>query len=105
MILDRFSLKGQVAIVTGASTGLGQGMSFALADAGAAVVGVDYVDMSETETRIESIGGRFLGIVADLMSIEPITGIIDKTIGEFSKLNILVNNAGIIRRVDILDFG
>lgn len=49
-ILDKFSLAGKVAIVTGASTGLGQGMCLGLAEAGANVVGVDYVDMPETKT-------------------------------------------------------
>ncbi len=105
MIRDRFSLDGQVAIVTGASTGLGQGMSCALAEAGANVVGVDYVEMTETEKRVAAVGRRFLGIVADLLSIDPIAMIVDKTVGAFGKINILVNNAGIIRREDLINFG
>ncbi len=104
MILDKFKLDGKVAIVTGASTGLGQGMAIALAEAGADIVGVDYVPCTETKQKIESIGRRFLEIQADLMTIEPINMIIEKTIQEFGKLDILVNNAGIIRRCDAIDF-
>ncbi len=104
MILDLFKLDGMVAIVTGASTGLGQGMSIALAEAGAHVVGVDYVEMPETEERIKAVGKEFLGIQANLLSIEPINGIIEKAVARFGKVDILVNNAGIIRRADAIEF-
>lgn len=104
MILDKFKLDGKVAIVTGSSTGLGQGISLALAEAGAFVVGVDYVESTETKRQIEGMGGRFLEIVADLMSIAPIPGIVSKTLTAFGRLDILVNNAGIIRREDSIDF-
>ncbi len=103
-ILDKFSLKGKVAIVTGSSTGLGQGMSVAMAEAGAKVVGVDYVDSPDTKAKIEKAGGAFHGIVANLMSVEPCQTIIDETVKVFGKVDILVNNAGIIRRADIIDF-
>ena len=66
-ILDKFSLAGKVAIVTGASTGLGQGMCLGLADAGADVVGVDYVDMPETKAQVEALGKKFYGIKKDLI--------------------------------------
>lgn len=104
MILDKFSLKGKVAIVTGASTGLGQGMAVAMAEAGADIVGVDYVEMPETVENIKAIGRRFLGIKANLLGLEPIEGIIKQTVEAFGKLDILVNNAGIIRRCDAIDF-
>jgi 2-dehydro-3-deoxy-D-gluconate 5-dehydrogenase len=104
MILDKFKLDGKVAIVTGSSTGLGQGISLAFAEAGADVVGVDYVESTETKKIIEGMGRRFLEIKADLMSIEPIPGIIARTLETFGHLDILVNNAGIIRRQDAVDF-
>lgn len=103
-ILEKFSLKGKVAIVTGASTGLGQGICLGLAGAGANIVGVDYVEMPETKKMIENLGMKFLGIQANLLSIEPINGIIEEALNAFGKIDILVNNAGIIRREDALDF-
>ncbi|UZQ86429.1 2-dehydro-3-deoxy-D-gluconate 5-dehydrogenase KduD [Thermoclostridium stercorarium] len=104
MILDQFKLDGKVAIVTGASRGLGQGMAVALAEAGADIVGVSSGDMSETRKKVEETGRKFLEIQADLRSIEPIDEIIKKTVDTFGKLNILVNNAGIIRRTDAVDY-
>lgn len=104
MILDAFNLNGKVAIVTGCKTGLGQGMALALAEAGADIVGVDYLDVDETKEQVEALGRKFLGIKANLLTTEPIQGIIDKTIETFGKLDILVNNAGIIRREDAIEF-
>ncbi len=104
MILDTFKLDGKVAIVTGASTGLGQGMCVALAEAGAKIVGVDYVDMPDTKAKIEGMGGEFLGVVGNLMSTEPIDSIIDAAVKRFGKIDILCNNAGIIRREDAIEF-
>ena len=104
MILDRFKLDGKVAIVTGASTGLGQGICYGLSEAGAKIVGVDYVEMDETKATIEANGGEFVGVVANLMTLEPIEGIINTAIEKFGRIDILVNNAGIIRREDAIDF-
>ena len=104
MILDSFRLDGKTAIVTGASTGLGQGMSIALAEAGANIVGVDYVDSPETKQIIEKNGGKYLAVTADLLTIEPIPGIIEKAVKAFGRVDILVNNAGIIRREDSINY-
>ena len=105
MILDKFKLDGKVAIVTGCSTGLGQGISCGLAEAGADIVGIDYVDTSgETKDIVEGLGRKYLGIKANLMSIDPIQEIIDKTLNTFGHVDILVNNAGIIRREDAINF-
>lgn len=65
MILDMFSLKGRVAVVTGANTGLGQGMCVALAQAGADIVGVARRDCDETKTLVEEAGSSFYQIKAD----------------------------------------
>jgi 2-dehydro-3-deoxy-D-gluconate 5-dehydrogenase len=104
MILDQFKLDGKVAIVTGSSTGLGQGISIALAEAGADVVGVDYVASPETKAAVEKLGRRYLELVANLMTIEPLPGIVTKAVEAFGRVDILVNNAGIIRRQDAIDF-
>lgn len=104
MILDKFSLEGKTAIVTGCSTGLGQGMCLGLAEAGADVVGVGTSDPAETRAAVEERGRRFLWIKADLFSIEPIERIVAQTIKEFGKIDILINNAGIIRREDSINF-
>lgn len=104
MILDSFSLKGKVAIVTGCNTGLGQGIALGLAEAGADIAGIYRSDASETEKQIEAMGATFHGIKADLSSIEPVERVINETLERFGKLDILVNNAGIIRREDSINF-
>jgi 2-deoxy-D-gluconate 3-dehydrogenase len=104
MILDAFSLEGRVAIVTGARTGLGQGMALGLAEAGADIVGIDLTKLDETEKGVKERGRKFLGIEADLSNIKAIDDILHRTIQGFKKIDILVNNAGIIRRTDAIDF-
>jgi 2-deoxy-D-gluconate 3-dehydrogenase len=102
--MDLFKLNGRVAIVTGCSTGLGQGMTLGLAEAGADVVGVDCVEAPETKSAVETLGRRFHGIVCDLRTIEPVERILAETVEAFGRLDILVNNAGIIRREDAVAF-
>jgi len=104
MILDAFNLKGKVAIVTGARTGLGQGMAYGLAEAGADIVGVDVNNLGETQKGIEERNRKFLGMEKDLSNIKVIDEIIRQTIQKFKRIDILVNNAGIIRRADAVDF-
>ena len=105
MILDKFKLTDQVAIVTGVATGLGKAMAIGLAEAGADIVGVYNTHAPEdAQQKIEAVGRRFLGVQANLMKIEPIQGIVDQAVDTFGKINILVNNAGIIRRAPSLEF-
>jgi len=105
-ILEAFSLKGKVAIITGSSTGLGQGMCLGLAEAGADIVGIDYVDSSDTKNMVQSMGRRFLSITANLISIKPegLKELVNKAVEHFGHVDILINNAGIIRREDTLEF-
>jgi 2-deoxy-D-gluconate 3-dehydrogenase len=104
MILDQFNLSGKVAIVTGSSTGLGEGMAYGLAEAGADIVGVYNNDLPENQKKIEALGRRFLGIQADLSNISLVADIVGKTVEAFGRLDILVNNAGIIIRNKSVDF-
>lgn len=104
MILDAFKLDGKVAVVTGANTGLGQGMSIALAQAGAKVVGVARRSCEDTKNKIEAFGGEFAEVIADLSSTEVIPGILDGALKAFGRVDILVNNAGLIIRNDALDY-
>jgi len=105
-ILNQFSLAGKVAIVTGSSTGLGQGMAIGLAEAGAHVVGIDYVESSETKKLVEDRGRQFLGVIANLITINKagLEQIVSDTVNHFGHVDILINNAGIIRREDSLQF-
>jgi len=103
-MLDIFNLSGKVAIVTGANTGIGQGIAIALARAGAAVAGVGRSPLDETQRLVEAAGGRFLSIKADLGSTEPLTRVVEEAATWGGRVDILVNNAGLIRRADPLDF-
>lgn len=104
MIIDSFNLQGKVAIVTGCDTGLGQAMAIGLAQAGCKVVGVNYIEPTETVNIMNEAGHTFLDMRANLLKQDDIPNIIEKTISEFGKVDILVNNAGIIRREDAVDF-
>ena len=100
MILDAFRLDGQLAIVTGASRGLGAAMSIALAEAGADVALVARGDLDETAAAVERVGRRAIRIHADLADRAATSHIIDAA----PNATILVNNAGIIRRANLLDY-
>ncbi|MGL4985884.1 MAG: 2-dehydro-3-deoxy-D-gluconate 5-dehydrogenase KduD [Treponemataceae bacterium] len=104
MILEDFQLQGKVAIVTGCNTGLGQAMALALAQAGATVIGVNRSPPHETAEQIQSFGGKFYNIEANLSQKGVHKVIIEKALRLTDHLDILVNNAGIIRRSDSLDF-
>jgi 2-deoxy-D-gluconate 3-dehydrogenase len=105
MILDQFKLTDKVAIVTGASTGLGEGIAIGLAEAGANIVAVDYMaGPYHAKKIIEGTGRKYIEVPANLLTITPIPEIVAKALAAFGKINILVNNAGIIRREDAINF-
>lgn len=99
-----FDLAGQVAIVTGANTGIGQAIAISLAAAGADIALVGRTPADETSKKISALGRRTINISADLGSLEPISRIVAETVSQLGTLDILVNNAGIIRRNDTVDF-
>lgn len=99
-----FDLRDKVAIVTGATKGLGQGMALALAEAGADIVSAATSSYEETERKVRAMGREFLGIRASLENLEPIESIVTGAVEKFGRIDILVNNSGIIRRRDAIDF-
>jgi 2-deoxy-D-gluconate 3-dehydrogenase len=99
-----FSLEGKVALVTGANTGIGQGIALGLAEAGADIVAVSRRAPEETAARVAAAGRRLHAIAADLSSTEPIEAIVEQAWAMAGGVDILVNNAGTIRRADALDF-
>ena len=99
-----FSLAGKVALVTGANTGLGQGIAVALAQAGADIVAVGRSNASDTEREIKALGRGFHFIHADLERSQEAARVVAQAIEMAGQVDILVNNAGIIRRSDALLF-
>jgi len=99
-----FDLTGKVAVVTGANTGIGQGIALALAAAGADIAAVGRTPAQETVDKVRALGRRAEIVSADLSTIEPVGRVVDEAVEKLGGLDILVNNAGIIRRNDSLDF-
>src|SRR5262249_36752858 len=99
-----FSLEGKAALVTGANTGLGQGIALALAEAGADIAAAGIVPANETGAKVKALGRKFVNIDANLGSLEPIPRVMQETLAGLGRLDILVNNAGLIRRADSVDF-
>ena len=96
-VLDRFRLDGRVAIVTGASSGLGVQFAQALAQAGADVVlGARREDrLVQTRTLVEAEGRRGLAVQADVTNPEDCTALASAAMSAFGRVDVLVNNAGI----------
>ncbi len=99
-----FDLTGRNALVTGANTGIGQGIALALAQAGATVVAAGRSEMNETLALIADAGGTGHALKVDLQQQGIAPGVIAQAKALAGPLDILVNNAGIIRRADALDF-
>jgi 2-deoxy-D-gluconate 3-dehydrogenase len=106
MILDAFKLDGKVAIVTGASRGIGQAIAIGLAEAGADVALLDRLDVEETAASVEGIGRRTCSIREDLSALDTgrATTIVANCVRDLGRLDILVNNAGIILRSPALNY-
>lgn len=102
--MTSFDLSGRRALVTGANTGIGQGIAEALAAAGAHVVCAGRSSMDETLERIRAAGGSAEPLKMDLSDPRAAAGLLDGKARRGEGLDILVNNAGIIRRADAVDF-
>lgn len=104
MILNAFELSGKVAIVTGCDTGLGQGMALGLAEAGCDIVSINRRVPEETASKVQALGRRFHAIQADLSRHDAVACVIPQAVAAMGRLDILINNAGTIRREDALSF-
>jgi NAD(P)-dependent dehydrogenase (short-subunit alcohol dehydrogenase family) len=96
-VLDRFRLDGKVAVVTGASSGLGVAFAKALAEAGADVaLGARRVDrLQETRELVEAAGRRAVAVETDVADPDQCTRLVDTAVAELGGVHVLVNNAGI----------
>jgi 2-deoxy-D-gluconate 3-dehydrogenase len=105
-VLDNFKLDGKVALVTGASVGLGQAMAVALAAAGASVAAHCRFsgEADETCASIESLGGKSFSVAGDMADKDVPKRLVDEVVEQFGRIDILINNAGMIRRAPAVDF-
>ena len=100
-------LTGKVAVVTGSATGIGQAIAVAYAKAGASVV-VDYVGVAssadETLGKITAAGGASIAIEADVSNPKDVARLVAGAVEKFGRLDILVNDAGIEKKIAFLDY-
>jgi len=104
MILDKLKLNGKVALVTGAGRGLGQGAAVGFAEAGADVAVVDILPTDDTAKKIKALGRRVCQLQANLMERASVPAVVERVVHELGGIDILLNNAGIIRRAPLLEF-
>jgi 2-deoxy-D-gluconate 3-dehydrogenase len=106
MILEAFDLTGRVAMVTGASRGLGQGIAVGLAEAGADIVGVSRGSCAETHRAVTALGRRFVHLPCDLGVASPadLATLVAQAVEAMGRLDILVNAAGTTIRHPFLEY-
>ncbi|MDB5583547.1 MAG: short-chain dehydrogenase/reductase [Bradyrhizobium sp.] len=95
-VLDRLRLDGQVAIVTGAGRGVGEGIATVLAEAGATVIcsARRQNEIDDTVAAIKAAGGKAVAIAADVMKKADLDALVEQTIERFGRIDAVINNAG-----------
>src|SRR4051812_49170553 len=98
--------ENRVVVVTGASRGMGQSIAVAFAREGAKVIGMARSSQSDTAGMCKECGGNFEGIEADMLEATPdaANALVDRVLGKLGRIDVLVNNAGTIRRGTALEF-
>src|SRR6059058_552697 len=96
-LLDAFSLDGKVAIVTGASSGLGVAFATGLAEAGAdiAICARRVERQEDTRRQVEALGRRCVAVPADVADPDDCNRVVEQTVAELGKVDVLINNAGV----------
>ena len=103
--MTKGQLRGRVAVITGAASGIGRASALLFAREGAAVVMADVNESAGLQVahQIAKDGGRCAFITADVTRAVECERVINRTIGDFGRLDILFNNAGIIRRASVVE--
>ena len=99
--MTSFDLTGKTALVTGCNKGIGKAMAIGLAEAGADIIGVSTsmpLSGGDTEQEVTALGRRYQAYAADLSDRDALYAFIKKVNDEHSQIDILINNAGMIRR-------
>jgi glucose 1-dehydrogenase len=99
-------LKDKVALVTGSSQGIGQGIAVRLAQEGAHVI-INYRSQQdspkETEDQIKALGGQSISVQADVTKLPEVQAMVDAALQKFGRIDILVNNAGVEKNASFLE--
>lgn len=104
MILDKFRIDGQVAVVTGGTKGIGKAIAIGLAEAGADVAIVSRGPNQDVQNAIEALGHRYMHHAADLTRRSESRDVIPAIREKMGDVNILVNNAGMCLRAPVVEF-
>jgi 2-deoxy-D-gluconate 3-dehydrogenase len=104
MILEKFRIDHQVAVITGGTRGIGRAVAVGLAEAGAHIAAVSRTPNPELEKIILALGRRYLHLSCDLTQREQTRKVITKVVEKMGEIHILVNNSGLVRQTPAAEF-